>query len=233
MIEVTQDAAGVDVVTLARPPVNALDLDAIFLLESTFRTFANTPPARGLVLTGKGAMFSAGVDVRAFTGYDSATRRTMVLEITRMTAALLAIPSPVVAAINGHALGGGFVLALCCDYRLVVDAPAVKLGIPEAQAGVPFPVGPTHIIQHEVPAPLLRRLALASAIMSPRALTEAGVFDQAATADALVADASAAVVRLAAQPAFATVKRQVRGALADTVAALAAAGTDPYLDSFG
>jgi enoyl-CoA hydratase len=156
-----------------------------------------------------------------------------VLAITRMTAALLAIPSPVVAAINGHALGGGFVLALCCDYRLVVDDPSIKLGIPEAQAGVPFPVGPTHIIQHELPAPLLRRLALASAIMSPRVLTEAGVFDQVVAADALEAEASAAALRLAAQPAFATVKRQVRGALADTVASLAAAGTDPYIDSFG
>jgi hypothetical protein len=51
-----------------------------------------------------------------------------------------------VAAINGHALGGGFVLALACDYRIAADNEAAKLGMTEAQAGIPFPAGPLEVM---------------------------------------------------------------------------------------
>jgi len=73
----------------------------------------------------------------------------MVLAITRMTAAVLSLSCPLVAAVNGHALGGGFVLMLCCDYRLAADDSTLRLGLTEARAGVPFPVGPTAIMKHE------------------------------------------------------------------------------------
>jgi enoyl-CoA hydratase len=223
---------GVDILALARPPVNALDLEAILACEAAFARCAATPPMLGVVLTGEGAAFSAGVDVRAWAGYDRAARERMVLAITRMTAALLSIPTPVVAAINGHALGGGLVLALCCDWRVVADDPAIRLGIPEAQAGVPFPVGPRRIIAHELPAPLLRRLALASKTLASRAMIDAGVLDEACAREALMQTARAAVQRLAGQPGFAAVKQQVRGGLADDVRALAAAGVDPDMDAF-
>lgn len=233
MIEIKQSGEGLQVATLNRSPVNALDFDLIRDCEEAFAALAAHPPARGLILTGTGPTFSAGVDVRAFGGYDRDTRHAMVLAITRMTAALLAIPCPVVAAINGHALGGGFVLALCCDFRLVTDDPAIKLGMPEAQAGVPFPAGPRRIIQSELAPPLLRRLALSSLILPPRDLVGAGVLDALTMADDLLAGAEKAMDQLSAQPGFAAVKRQIRGDLADEVARLAASGTDPYLDSFG
>jgi len=53
-------------------------------------------------------------------------------------------------AVNGHALGGGFVLMLACDYRIGVDIEAAKLGMTKAQAGIPFPVGPLEISPHEL-----------------------------------------------------------------------------------
>ncbi|MGG6549668.1 UNVERIFIED_CONTAM: enoyl-CoA hydratase/isomerase family protein, partial [Prevotella sp. 15_C9] len=77
-----------------------------------------------------------------------------------MVARLLAIETPVVAAINGHALGGGFVLMLACDYRLGADTAAAKLGMTEAQAGIPFPAGPLEVMRHELAPTLLRRLTL-------------------------------------------------------------------------
>ena len=146
-----EEHAGVAVVSLARPPVNALDLPMIEELASTFARLANATPRIGVVLTGAGNTFSAGVDTKAFASYGREERHRMVLAITRMTGALLSLSCPLVAAVNGHALGGGFVLMLCCDYRLVADDRVLRLGLTEARAGVPFPAGPIAIMKHEMP----------------------------------------------------------------------------------
>jgi enoyl-CoA hydratase len=137
-------------VTIDRPPVNALDLDAIAALEQVFAAAAHEVPRGGVVLTGRGQVFSAGVDTRAFAHYSRDQRHAMARAITQMVAQLLAIPVPVVGAINGHALGGGFVLMLACDYRIAADIEAAKLGMTEAQVGIPFPAGPLEIMRHEL-----------------------------------------------------------------------------------
>ena len=226
-------AGGALVLAIDRPPVNALDLATIEALRKSFTTLAASPPKAGIVLTGAGTRaFSAGVDTKVFGGYDEDQRRALVLAITSMTAALLAIPCPVVAAVNGHALGGGFVLMLACDLRLAVDDESVRLGLTEAEAGVPFPAGPAEIIRSELPPTLLRRWTLTSSVMSPQTLLAENVVDALHPPGRLIDEALKAAAALAAQPAFATVKRQVRGALAQRVAALAARGDDPFAESF-
>ena len=80
-----EEHTGVAVVSLARPPVNALDLPMIEELESTFERLANATPRIGVVLTGAGNTFSAGVDTKAFASYGREERHRMVLAITRMT----------------------------------------------------------------------------------------------------------------------------------------------------
>src|SRR6516162_5572891 len=85
-------------ISIERPPVNALDLDAIAELKQAFATAAREMPQGGVVLTGGGDVFSAGVDTRAFASYSGEQRQAMVQAITHMVAQLLAIPVPVVAA---------------------------------------------------------------------------------------------------------------------------------------
>src|SRR5882757_10027466 len=80
-----EEHTGVAVVSLARPPVNALDLPMIEELESTFARVANATPRIGVVLTGAGNTFSAGVDTKAFASYGREERHRVVLAITRMT----------------------------------------------------------------------------------------------------------------------------------------------------
>jgi len=150
-----------------------------------------------------------------------------------MMARLLAIPAPVVAAINGHALGGGFVLMLACDYRIAADIDTAKLGMTEAQAGIPFPAGPLEVIRHELAPELLRRLTLTSAVLNPRELLEVQILDAIRPTEELRPSAISLAKSLAAQPGFAAVKRQIRGGLAERVAASAAAGQDVFLDEFG
>jgi enoyl-CoA hydratase len=214
------------VLTIERPPVNALDLPTVEMLASAFNVVAANPPKGGLVLTGGGdRAFSAGVDVSVFFDeYGPDLQGAMMLAITRMTAALLAIPCPVIAAVNGHALGGGFVLMLCCDHRLACDSPNARFGLLEAQAGIPFPAGPAEIVRSELPATLLRRWSLAGTIVPPRELLVAGVVDALHPPKMVLYQALKTVATLAKQPAYAKVKRQVRGPLADRLALLVERG---------
>ena len=228
-----EERSDVVVVSLARVPVNALDLPMVEELESTFARLAAAPSRAGVVLTGAGNAFSAGVDTKAFMSYDRATRHRMVLAITRMTRAILSLSCPLVAAVNGHALGGGFVLMLCCDYRLAADDASVRLGLTEARAGVPFPAGPVAVMKHEVPAGLLRLLTLSSRVMSPQDLVPHAVIDALTSREGIVEEAVAAARDLASQPAFEVVKKQLRGGLAAELAALTDAESDPFLPWFG
>ena len=228
-----EEHAGVAVVSLARPPVNALDFPMITELESAFAHLASSAPRIGVVLTGAGNTFCAGVDTKAFASYGREERRLMVLAITRMTAALLSLPCPLVAAVNGHALGGGFVLMLCCDYRLFADDAGLRLGLTEARAGVPFPAGPAAIMKHEMSAGLLRQMTLSSRMVGPQDLLQHGLVDALARREQILESAIRAARDLASQPAFEVVKKQVRGGLAAEVQALAVAEADPFLRSFG
>lgn len=211
---------GVIRLTLDRPPLNALDLP---MIEEITERAITLPPDKPVVLRANGRAFSAGVDTKAFESYTPKQRDDMIAAITRMTAKLLAIPSPLVAAINGHALGGGLVLTLCTDYRLCAEGDGHKFGLTEARAGVPFPAGPAAIIQHQIPAPLLRQLTLSSRVVDAETLYQHTLIDEVVPADQLDVLALDRARDLASQPAFGIVKQQVRGALAREVAVLASA----------
>lgn len=211
-----EQCGSVERLTLRAPPLNTLNLEAVEALGEYFRQYHNDGP---MVVTGDGRAFSAGVDTKAFAGYSKDDRREMFRAITRMTAALMDVRTPVVAAVNGHAMGGGFVLSLCADYRVVVDGEH-KFGLTEAQAGVSFPAGPVEIIRDELPGPMLRQLTMSSRIVSAQWLHEQHVYDELVSADDLGAVALRRAEELAQQPAFGEVKQQVRGPLAKRLAAL-------------
>jgi enoyl-CoA hydratase len=225
-----EDIGGVAVLRLSRPPVNALDLPTILALEAAFAHLADDKPT-GLVLSGAGGVFCAGVDTRAFAAYSGDERAQMIRAITRMIGRLYGLPFPTVAAMGGHALGGGLVLALACDVRLAADDPSAKLGLTEARAGVPFPAGPLEVIRAELPPQLLRRLTLTSATLAPAELYRLGVLDGLVPTASLEPAAIDAVRDLAAQPAFSTVKQQIRGPTLARLAQLAASGDDPLAEA--
>jgi enoyl-CoA hydratase len=214
---------GVRTITLEREPMNTLDLDAI---ESLSALFESHPPAIPLVIEGAGGVFSAGVDAKAFMGYAQAQRLQLARAITRMTGHLLSIPSPVVASIGGHALGGGLVLALCCDYRVATDAAQAKFGLLEAKAGIAFPAGPAQIIHHELPPPLLRHLSLSSHTVPSSLLFDHTVFDECVEPARVSEVAHMRALELARLPGFAVVKAQIRGGLALHVRRLADDGRE-------
>ncbi|WP_226015679.1 enoyl-CoA hydratase/isomerase family protein [Novosphingobium sp. FKTRR1] len=224
---------GVLVLTLLRPPGNALDLDAVLLLERYFDLAIHSPPERGMVITGIGETFCAGVDPALFASHGRDLRGELVRAITRMTARLLAIPVPVVAAINGTATGTGFVLALGSDYRLLTDAPGARFGMNGALTGEPLAAGLLDILKAELGPGLARRLTLTSTLLDANTMLDLRIADEACPSDVLLSRAVDKAAVMAEQPGFRTVKRQVRGDLACSVQDRADNGNDPFLLAFG
>ena len=163
MIDVTAHER-VAILRLARPPVNAINLELVQTLGAAIEREAAASESRALVLTGLPGVFSAGIDTREVPGYDSSVRAAMLRAINRAVLALYGCPKPTVAAVSGYALGGGLVLALACDVRLAAQGD-FRLGLTEVEAGIPFPAGPLAVVQAELPADRARVLALTGAVL--------------------------------------------------------------------
>src|SRR4051812_3763132 len=104
------ETGGVAVLTADRPPANAMDLELLDELVAAIEGLAgDAPPA--VVLAGRPGFFSAGLDLKAVPGYGPDEQRRLVEQINRMALGVYALPCPVVCAITGHAIAGGFVLA--------------------------------------------------------------------------------------------------------------------------
>jgi len=207
-IELSDDGQ-VRLLRLNFTPANTLDREAVRQMTEAIKADSTMP----IVLSGSDDVFSAGVNTRSFAAYSATQRQAFFDDISIMVAALVAHAAPVIAALGGHALGGGFVLMLCADYRLCVDAPDIRLGLTEAAAGVPFPAGPLAVIQAEVPPQICRSLCLASRVVTPQYCLQNGIIDELVSAGQLAELSRSRALELAAQPAFVQVKQQLRGDL--------------------
>src|SRR5574342_806150 len=91
------------------------------------------------LLTGAGNVFSAGLDLEEVASLDAARARRLLDALEGVVEALFLHPAPTVALVNGHAIAGGCVLALCCDHRVAPHVPGVRIGLNEVALGLEFP----------------------------------------------------------------------------------------------
>ena len=173
---------------------------------------AADPPA-AVVLTGREGFFSAGVDLKVAPTLDADGQREMVNGINRIFAGWYSFPRPVVAAVNGHAIAGGLILALCADYR--VGSTEGKYGLTEVKAGVGYPAVAIAVVRAELPAPAARRLALSADLVDAKAALDAGAFDEIAEPDQVLHRATEVARALSLLPSetYALTKQQLRGAV--------------------
>jgi enoyl-CoA hydratase len=195
------------VLRLSKPPVNALWVD---LLDELAEACAGEVEAgaRAIVLTGAGSCFSAGIDTKAAAVADADTQVAGVHAINRTVKTLFGLPIPVVAAVNGHALGGGLVIPLACDLVLATSAPC-KLGLNEVAAGVPFPAVALAAVRARLAPPVFNNLCLTGRTFGPQEALALGVVDEVCGGD-LLERAGAVAAELAGYPAYGRVKEQVR-----------------------
>ena len=196
----------VAVVRLEHGKVNALDLELVTAISSTMMELAEAP---AVVLTGSGSVFCAGVDLHRIVDGGAEYVREFLTSLSTAFLAVFDHPRPVVAAINGHALAGGCVLAAACDLRLM---SAGTIGLTELRVGVPFPTVPLEIMRHAA-GPAVSSLALTGQPVSAAEAHRLGLVDDVLAPDDLLDAAVARAGALATIPAdaFALTKQQLHG----------------------
>jgi enoyl-CoA hydratase len=137
---ITEDRDDVAVLRIEHGRVGALDVELLDAL-----TEAVTASDRALVITGSGSCFCAGVDLRRILDGGRPYTAQLLAALSRTFRVVFDHPRPTVAAVNGHAIAGGCVLALACDLRLMSGG---RIGLTELAVGVPFPTAALEVVRH-------------------------------------------------------------------------------------
>ena len=184
--------------------VNAIDPPMIAALANAIDD-ARVANPRGLVIvSAKPDQFVAGADLTMLSNWPSAAEISRASrEIQRVFNDLAALPFPTVAAINGSALGGGYELALACDWRIAADSPSVRVGLPEVSLGLLPAAGGTQRLPRLVGLPRALDQILNARRSNARRALRAGLVDEVVH--------PAALERAAIDRAKRGAKRKVRG----------------------
>jgi enoyl-CoA hydratase len=199
VIEV-KDLDGVRTLKLAHGKVSAMDLELGEALSAAIAD-AIAPSVKAVIITGSGSSFSAGVDLFRLVqdGPDYARRFIPVLD--EFLRAALTFPKPMVAAINGHAIAGGCILAAACDHRIMTEGNG-RIGIPELAVGVPFPALPMQIMTARLGDGPLRDLVFSGRTVQIDEAKALGLIEEKCPAGMLLDRATEVAQRLAAIPAL-------------------------------
>jgi enoyl-CoA hydratase/carnithine racemase len=144
-ILITDAEPGVVVVAFNRPDVaNALSTKMGEELRDAWRELAGRADVRCVVLTGQGKHFQAGADLKERDGMTDEAWAAQHVVFEDMVAAQLAVPVPVIAAVNGAAMGGGCEMTLACDFAYAADT--ARFGLPEVSLGIMPGLGGTQLL---------------------------------------------------------------------------------------
>ena len=225
--DVVEPAGAVTLIEIDRPPANAMNVELLEEIVEALEQLAGDPPT-ALVLAGREGFFSGGVDLKEVPGYGPEEQRRMVTGINRMVLAGYGLPCPVLGAITGHAIAGGLVLALCCDYRIASDAG--RYGLTEIKVGVPYPQAALGVVRAELGPAAARKLVLGSELTGAEECLRLGVFDEIVAGDAVLPRAVELAAQMAGLPSdvYARTKLDLRGPALSAMRE--AAQADPLLE---
>ena len=196
--------------TLSAPGKNALGTAVMTRLLTDLRAAGGRP----LLVVGAGDAFSAGLDLKEVASLDRGGMERFLGLLGEVVDALFDYPGPAVACVNGHAIAGGCILALCCDLRVGADDGAVRIGLNEVALGLEFPPKLLALVRYRVPPRAIERVVLEAGLHDPRTALQLGLLDEVAADPRAVARRHAE--RLGAHPhaVYVATKRALRaGAL--------------------
>jgi enoyl-CoA hydratase len=209
-----EERGEVAIMRLQHGKVNALDLELLLAISEAMRA---VDQARAVVITGSGSTFSAGVDLQRIVAGGPSYVEEFLPALSASFMAIFDHPGPVVAAVNGHAIAGGCVIAAACDVRLMSQG---KIGLAELSVGVPFPPAAMEIMRHAI-GPAVSHLVLTATLLDPAQAQSIGLVQHVCNAEDLVdsaVDRAGQMARIQAD-VFSVSKRQLQQPARDRIAA--------------
>jgi enoyl-CoA hydratase len=213
MLDVEQ-RSGVTVVRLRHGKVNALDLELLRAITAVMRDIDRNG---AVVITGSGAVFSAGVDLNRIVAGGPSYIKEFIPALSDAFLAIFDHQGPVLAAIDGHAIAGGCVIAASCDVRMMSQG---KIGLAELSVGVPFPPVAMEILRHAIGS-AAGHLVLTAGLLDAAQARSIGLVHEVTGPDVLLDAAVDRARQMAHVPAevFAFSKRQWQQPARDRIAA--------------
>lgn len=213
-----EDVDSIAVLRMEHGKANTIDIDLFDQIDEQLDDIEKSASIQAVVLTGTGGIFSAGVNLIKVT---EGGRDYLEAFLPRLSSALLrlfTLPLPVVAAVNGHAIAGGFILALAADHRVMAEGKG-KVGLTELLVGVAFPVAPLEIVRYLAPGRTAENLVLSGRLMPGEAAMDLDLVDEIVPAESVVEQAIRRAAHYASIPrqAYAFSKRHLRAPAVETI----------------
>ncbi len=176
---------GIATLTISRGKVNALIGDVIRQLRQDFAALEADPSTRAIVLTGEGKFFSFGFDIPEFFPYSREDFLAYLIHFTDLYTSMFLHPKPLVAALNGHAIAGGCMLALACDRRVMVSGKA-RISLNEIGFGSSVFAGSTEMLRFYLGGRCATEVLYSGALYSAEEAKALGLIDEVATGETLL-----------------------------------------------
>ena len=221
---------GLATVRMGRDHGNAINDELLDGLIAAFEGAGRDTAVRGVLLAASGKIFCPGLDLIELRAFDRAELRRFMTKLSRCFQALFTFPKPVVAAISGHALAGGCVIALTTDWRVL--RWGALLGLNEIRVGLPLPLDVALLLESSVLAPRLAEVALLGANYTDDAAVAAGLAHEVHEAEGFEAFCLSRLGEYASRnaAAFALTKRYLRSGVVERVEASRGAFVDEFVD---
>jgi len=207
---------GIATVSLCRGKVNALNGLVVAELMERLKELEADPDLRAIILTGRGKFFSFGFDIPEFLSFTKAEFTDYLIHFTDLYTYLFLYPKPVVAALNGHTVAGGCMLALACDTRVMVTGKG-RISLNEIAFGSSVFAGSIEMLRFWTGNANATRILYSGAMYSAEEAMSLGLVQEVVTGDNLMAQASRIALELASRhsPAFAGIKSLLRKPIAE------------------
>ena len=190
-------------IVLDRPPANSYDKAFLDDLSTAIDQARFDPSVKAIVVrSASEKFFSAGADVKMFATTDADYQSAFVIHANEIMSKFERTAKVVVAAINGHCLGGGLEIALCCDFRFAAEG-AYGIGLPEVTLGVLPGTGGTQRLPRLIGRQKALDLMVRGASLQPAQAKELGVVDEVFAPDQLQEKTHEYAAKLASGPTLA------------------------------
>lgn len=176
------------VIGLNRGRSNAINSEMVAELTAMVKNIENDDTISGLILTGKEGFFSAGLDLIELYDYDEISIKKFWVDFLALVSALASFRKPFISAISGHSPAGGCVLAICSDYRIMVDGKYI-IGLNEVPVGIIVPDSIFHLYSFWLGEATSYRYLLEGKLMNTAEALENKLIDQLVGEGGLVAAA--------------------------------------------